>query len=89
LREVEAPTFSDIRATDGARLSALHTGRFLPPGRFVVLISVRGCVDSRAIVQLEGLCKWENPPRPGLEPATIQLVTQPNYVESILKCKCI
>ena len=29
----------------------------LPPGRFLVLISVRGLVDSRPIVVLEGLGK--------------------------------
>jgi hypothetical protein len=40
-----------------ARLSALQAGRFSPPGRFVVLIYVRGWVDTRAIVQLEGLGK--------------------------------
>jgi hypothetical protein len=40
-----------------ARLSALCAGRFLPPGRFLVLIFVRGWVDPRAIVQLEGLGK--------------------------------
>jgi hypothetical protein len=38
-----------------ARLSALRAGPFLPPGRFLVFISVRGCVDPRSIVRLEGL----------------------------------
>jgi hypothetical protein len=38
LREVEAPTFSDIRLTDGGKV----VSRFLPPGKFLVLISVRG-----------------------------------------------
>jgi hypothetical protein len=37
--------------------SVLRAGLFLPPGRFPVLISVRGCVDLRAIVRLEGLGK--------------------------------
>jgi hypothetical protein len=38
-----------------ARLSALGADRFLPPGKFLVLISVRGWVDLRAIVRLEWL----------------------------------
>jgi hypothetical protein len=57
LREVEAPTFSDIRLTDGGKVVSLASRRFLLPGRFLVLISVRGWVDSRAIVRLEGLGK--------------------------------
>jgi hypothetical protein len=42
------------------RLSALHTGRPLPPGRFLLLISVRGLVDPRAMVRLEGLGQLKN-----------------------------
>jgi hypothetical protein len=37
------------------RLSAILAGRSLPQGKFLVLISVTGCVDPRAIVRLEGL----------------------------------
>jgi hypothetical protein len=37
------------------RLSALSASRFLLPGSFLVLISVRGCVDPRVILLLEGL----------------------------------
>jgi hypothetical protein len=43
------------------RLSASHASHPLPPGRFQVLISVRGWVDPRAIVQLEGLGQLKNP----------------------------
>jgi hypothetical protein len=39
------------------RLSVLRAGRRLPPGRFLVLISLAGWVDPRAIVRLEGLGK--------------------------------
>jgi hypothetical protein len=38
-------------------LSTLRAGHPLPPGRFLVLISVRGIVDPKAIVRLEELSK--------------------------------
>jgi hypothetical protein len=41
------------------RLSALRAGRALPPGRVLELISVRGSVDPRAIVWLEGLGQFK------------------------------
>jgi hypothetical protein len=68
-REVEAPRFQDRRHMKLVRLSALRTCRLCPPGNIpgTLLISVRGWVDTRAIVQPEGLCQrhlWESNPRP-------------------------
>jgi hypothetical protein len=41
-------------------LSALRAGRHLPARRFLVIISVRGWVDPRVIVQLDGLGRLKN-----------------------------
>jgi hypothetical protein len=50
------PHFQTFGSQMAARLSALRAGRLLP-GRFLVLVSVRGWVDPRAIVRLEALGK--------------------------------
>ena len=63
--EVEAPQFQDNRHVKIVRLSALRTGRLYPQGVFLILISVRGWVDPRAIVTPSGI-----------EPATFRLVSQ-------------
>jgi hypothetical protein len=56
------------------RLTALRAGRPLPPGRFLGRISVRGLVDPRTIVQLEGLGQSKNSTSSGLEPVTFLVV---------------
>jgi hypothetical protein len=46
----------DSRLRDGGEVISLkQLTKFYPPGRFLVLISVKGWVDSKAIVRLEGL----------------------------------
>jgi hypothetical protein len=55
-------------------LSALSSGRHLPPKRFLLLNSVKELVNHKAVAKLEGLGKLENPiTLEGIEPVTFSL----------------
>jgi hypothetical protein len=73
------------------RLSALSACRPLPPGRFPVLISVRGWVDPRAILQLEGLGKLKKSNDIGTRTRDLpacSIVPQPTTLPRVWKIKC-
>ena len=58
-RRLRLPDFKN-QHTKVVRLSALNSGHFYPKEIFLVLISVRGQVESRARVWLEVLCQWHH-----------------------------
>jgi hypothetical protein len=70
------PHFIGSQLTDdGEVVSFTRRPPFTPPGRFLVLISVRGRVDSMAILRLEELRKLKNAmTSAGFEPQIFRLV---------------
>jgi hypothetical protein len=73
------PYVLDNQFTDGDEDVSLMCRPPFTPGRFLVLIYVRGLVDPRAIAQLEGLGQLKNPITSGSEPTTFQLVAYLAY----------
>jgi hypothetical protein len=66
-----------MKAHRVVRLSSSAVGCPLPPGRFLVLISVRGWVDPRDTVWLEGLGPLKIPMTSlRIEPVTFRLVAK-------------
>jgi hypothetical protein len=73
------PHFLDTRLTDGGLGCELYAPAALYPQKtLLVLIFVRGCLNFRAMVLLEGLGKLKKKTVTslGLEPATFRLIAQ-------------
>ena len=74
-RKLRFPDFMTTAQDGGKVVSPTHRLP-LPQEIQLVLISIRGWVDPKAMVRPEGLCHWKIPMTPpGIEPATCWFVT--------------
>jgi hypothetical protein len=78
LQENKDPRSKENRHMKVVRLSAQRTGCLYPQEIFLVLISIRGCVNTpKATLRPEGLSEWNTPiTKSEIEPATFSLVVQ-------------